>query len=67
METLANRLKEKRTAKHLTQQKVADTLRVHQVTYQGYETGKHKPDVDTLIKLADLYDTSTDYLLGRRN
>jgi len=40
-------------------------LKINRVTYQGYEKGKHDPNLDTLIKLADFYKTSTDYLLGR--
>lgn len=65
METLGYKLKSKRKSKKLTQQKIAEKLNINRVTYQGYETDKHKPDIDTLSKLADILETSTDYLLGR--
>lgn len=65
METLGNRLKSKRKSKKITQVKISKQLNIHQVTYQGYEADKHKPDIDTLSKLADILETSTDYLLGR--
>ena len=61
------RLKEKRTKAKLTQAAIADRLRVSQSTYAGYETGKRQPDIETLLKLADIFETSTDYLLGRYN
>lgn len=65
METLGNRLKKERKKQKITQKKIAEELNIHQVTYQGYEKDKHKPDIDTLSKLADILKTSTDYLLGR--
>lgn len=65
METLGYKIKSKRKSKKLTQQKIAEKLNINRVTYQGYETDKHKPDIDTLSKLADILETSTDYLLGR--
>jgi transcriptional regulator with XRE-family HTH domain len=65
MSPLDTRLKEKRQKFKLTQQQIADALKINQVTYQGYEKGKHEPDLKTLLKLADLFETSTDYLLGR--
>jgi len=65
LEKLATKLKVERTNKNLTQFEIADILKINRVTYQGYEKGKHDPNLDTLIKLADFYKTSTDYLLGR--
>lgn len=65
METLGNRLKAKRTARKMTQEEMSKQLNINRVTYQGYETDKHKPDIDMLSKLADILETSTDYLLGR--
>lgn len=59
------RLKEKRTKANLTQKAVAEKLKMSQSTYAGYETGKRQPDIETLLKLADFFETSTDYLLGR--
>ena len=65
METLGNRLKSKRLSRKMTQEELSKLLNINRVTYQGYETDKHKPDIDTLAKLADILETSTDYLLGR--
>ncbi len=65
METLGSRLKARRKECELTQVQIAEKLNINQVTYLGYEKDKHKPDVDTLAKLADILHTSTDYLLGR--
>lgn len=62
---LAQRLKEKRKAKNLTQEEVAKKLKINRVAYTLYESGKNTPTVENLKKLADLYETSTDYLLGR--
>ena len=48
-----------------TQQEVADQLNVKQTTYSKYELGKINIPVDVLIKLADYYGVSVDYLVGR--
>lgn len=65
MENLGQKLKSKRKSLKMTQEKIAELLNINRVTYQGYETNKHKPDIETLAKLADILETSTDYLLGR--
>ena len=61
------RLKDMRTDRDLMQKPVADYLDIDQRVYSNYETGKREIPVRLLIKLADLYGTSTDYLLGRTN
>lgn len=48
-----------------TQQQIADYLNIKQNTYSQYETGALNYPVDILMKLADWYDVSVDYLLGR--
>ncbi len=48
-----------------TQQELADYLHVKQTTYSKYELGKINIPVEVFIKLADYYDVSVDYLLGR--
>lgn len=48
----------------MTQQQVADYLKIRQNTYSQYETGNRQIPIDVLIALATLYKTSTDYLLG---
>ena len=47
----------------LTQQQVADRLKIERSTYTYYETGKTKPDINTLIKLAKVYNISYTELL----
>lgn len=67
MEILCERLKEKRKKANLTQEEVSKILGVSRSTYAYYETGKNEPDLKTLTKLADLFETSIDYLAGRYN
>lgn len=55
-----------RTSRHLTQQELADTLNVARTTYQCYEQKKSEPSIETLIKLADYFGCSIDYLLGHQ-
>lgn len=49
----------------LSQQQVADILKINRSTYAYYETGKSKPKLPTLKKLAAIYGVSLDDLLGR--
>lgn len=58
-------LKELREDKGLTQTELANYLKVSRQSISGYETGIVEPTVNTLIKLADLYNCSLDYLTGR--
>lgn len=60
-----DRLKLLRNAKGLTQQNIADYLGISRPTYTRYETGEREPDQDTLLKLADFFEVTVDYLLGR--
>lgn len=60
-----NRLKELRESKNMTQVRLSIELGVSQETISGYEIGKASPPADMLIKLADVLDTSVDYILGR--
>ena len=48
-----------------TQKELADYLNVKQTTYSKYELGKINIPVEVFIKLADFYNVSVDYLLGR--
>ena len=59
------RLKEVRKNKGSTQKQVAEFLNITERSYQRYENGGHEFNFSTLIKLADYFDVSTDYLLGR--
>lgn len=60
-----NRIRELRKARGLKQTDFSEILGVSQAALSGYETGKYQPDYDTLIKIANLLDVSTDYLLGK--
>ncbi len=54
-----------REDRDLSQKDVANYLKCSQVCYSYYEIGKRDIPTDILIKLADFYDVSIDYLLGR--
>ena len=60
-----NNLKIARKAKGLTQVEVANAIGLTQSGYSFWENGKAKIDQDQLLKLAQLFDVSTDYLLGK--
>lgn len=49
----------------LTQQQIADLLETSQTMYARYERGANELPIRHLIKLADYYNVTTDYLLGR--
>ena len=59
----ANRLKELRNERHLSQQELADKLEMPRSTYGGYETEGKEPNIDTLCILANFFGVSTDYLM----
>ena len=61
------RLKDMRSDAKLTQKEVAAKLNMSQTGYSKYETGTNDIPTAVLIKLADFYKTSVDYLLGRTN
>ena len=61
------RLRDCREDKDLTQRELAEMLNVDQRVYSNYETGKREIPAHLLVKLAEIYQTSTDYLLGRTN
>lgn len=65
MTPLSNRLKSTRERRGLTQEQVSEKINVEIGTLSGYERAYRKPSPDMLLKLADLYGVSTDYLLGR--
>lgn len=59
------RLKDLREDNELTQNKLAEYLHVRQNTYSQYENGQRQVPLDILIKLADYYNVTLDYLVGR--
>ena len=59
------RIRDMREDNDLTQQKIADVLLCDQSLYSKYERGEREIPLALLIKLADYYNTSLDYLVGR--
>lgn len=58
-------LKLARKQSGMTQKEVADNIGVGQSTYKNYECGIREPNGDTIVELANLFNVTTDYLLGR--
>ena len=63
----SERLKELRKARGVTQEQVADRLGVKKPSISNWENDNIMPSVDMLIKIADYFQVSTDFLLGREN
>lgn len=59
------RIRDLREDRDFTQQQLAAYLQIHQTTYSSYELGKLGVPVDVLVRLADFYNVSVDYLFGR--
>lgn len=59
------RLKELRKKKKISQLKLAMDLHMNQNTISRYENQEREADYETLVRLADYFDVSLDYLLGR--
>jgi len=62
---ISERLKSLRKERGVTQRVVARGADIAERQYQEYEYGEKKPGCDILIALADFFNVSTDYLLGR--
>lgn len=65
MENFYKRLKHLRTINHLTQLELANMLNIERSTLSSYETGRRYPTLVILIRIADVFDVSVDYLIGR--
>lgn len=65
MKILGQRLKQLRKNKNITQSELGKIINVGKSTISQYESGISNPDYETLKKLADFFNVSTDYLLGR--
>ena len=61
------RIRSLRKDNDLSQTKIAKVLGMSQTGYSKYETGENDVPTQILIKLADYYDTTIDYLLGRQD
>lgn len=61
------KLKELRIEKGLSQRKLGELLGVCNQTVSFWETGSREPDLDALVKIADFFEVSVDYLLNRED
>lgn len=61
------RLRDIREDNDVTQKTLADFLHIRQNTYSQYETGQRQLPLEVLIRLAEYFNTSTDYILGITN
>lgn len=59
------KLKKLRKSKKISQLKLAMDLNMNQNTISRYETGEREPGINELIKIADYFDVSIDYLVSR--
>lgn len=60
------RLRELRLQRHITMKQLGSVLGLAESTISLYETGKRQPDLDTLVRFANYFDVSVDYILGRK-
>ena len=63
--SFAERLKNLRTSRSLTQKQIYEAIGMSAIGYQRYEYGEREPAYQKLIALADYFDASLDYLVGR--
>lgn len=59
------RIRELRLERNMTQMELALELEIGNTTLQQYESGLHEPNFETLIKIADFFGVTVDYLIGR--
>ena len=59
------RIQDLRTHAHLSQTQISEILHISQRSYSHYETGSRNIPIEMLIRLANYYNTSIDYLVGR--
>ncbi len=63
--TNMKRIKELRKENGVTQKEIADYLNIKQNTYSQYENGQRQVPIEILARLADYYEVSVDYIIGR--
>lgn len=61
----SKRIERLREKEKITQKDLAVKLGIARTTYSGYENGAREPDLETLKKIADYFEVSTDFLVGR--
>lgn len=64
LEILSKKLKELRKENNYSQQEIANLIGIAQVTYSNYELCRQSVSIQNLVKIARIYNVSTDYLLG---
>lgn len=64
MSVFSEKLKELRKRNNLTQKELAEQIGIKQNSYSDWETGKNEPNLENIVKLSKILDTSTDELLG---
>lgn len=64
---MREKLKQLRKEKNLSQVEMANILNVHQTAVSQWEQGRTTPDMQTLIKIADYFQVTVDYLLGKNS
>ena len=62
---VGKRIKELRSKANISQQELGDIVGVSKVSISGYESGKRAPSLEILIEIANYFQTSLDYLVGR--
>ncbi|MFX3651080.1 MAG: helix-turn-helix domain-containing protein [Paenibacillus sp.] len=60
-----NRIAELREQRGLTQEELASSIHITRAALSHYEKNRRKPDFEVLTRLADIFDVSIDYLIGR--
>ena len=64
---MMNAIKKLRQEKNMSQKELANKLQVAQNTLSYWESGKYEPDIDTIIKLSEIFNVSIDYLIKGEN
>lgn len=64
---LGEKIKELRIEENLSQKQLAEKLNVTQAAVSKYESNAKHPSYEVLVAIADFFDTTTDYLLGRED
>ncbi|WP_432408864.1 helix-turn-helix domain-containing protein [Wukongibacter sp. M2B1] len=67
MSKFNERLRELRKDSDMTQAQLGELLNISHSTINRYESGMHEPDINAINKLANIFEVTTDYLLGRTN
>lgn len=64
MSLFNEQLKTLRKINGLTQKELAEKLKIKQNSYSDWENGKSEPNIEMLVRIADYFDVSLDYLMG---